>query len=99
MNTRVYVMASFVVKPQGLEGMRGVLAELSRQTCLEPGCLEYAYYQSLANPLEFSSFEVWESAESEARHWQTRHLQAALAQASDLLQGDARIVKYQRVTA
>ncbi|VVP67111.1 hypothetical protein PS918_00517 [Pseudomonas fluorescens] len=98
MSSRVYVMASFVVKPQGLETMRGVLAELSRQTALEPGCLEYAYYQSLANPLEFSSFEVWEDPDSEARHWQTPHLQAALAQASDLLQGDARIVKYQRVT-
>ncbi|WP_433770444.1 putative quinol monooxygenase [Pseudomonas putida] len=98
MSTRLYVMASFVVKPHGLEAMRGVLAELSRQTCQETGCLEYAYYQSLTNPLEFTSFEVWDSADAEAQHWQTPHLQAALAQAADLLQGDARIVKYERVT-
>lgn len=98
MSMRLYVMASFVVKPQGLETMRGLLAELTRHTCQEPGCLEYAYYQSLANPLEFTSFEVWESADAEARHWQTTHLQQALAQAAELLQGEARIVNYQRIT-
>lgn len=59
MDTRLYVMTSFVVKPGGLEVMRGLLVQLSEHSRQELDCLEYGYYQSLTNPLEFSSFEAW----------------------------------------
>lgn len=97
MNSQLYVMASFVVKADGLEEMRTLLTDLSEQSRQEPGCLEYGWYQSLTNPLEFSSFETWESPAFEAQHWETRYLQAVLARAGGLLQGEPRIVRYQRL--
>ncbi|WP_166359711.1 putative quinol monooxygenase [Pseudomonas akapageensis] len=98
MNTRLYVMTSFAVQPAGLEEMRGLLAQLSEQSRQEPGCLEYGYYQSLTNPLEFSSFEAWQGPEFEAQHWQTPHLQQALARAAGLFDGEPKVVRYQRLT-
>ncbi|MDH4559099.1 antibiotic biosynthesis monooxygenase [Pseudomonas sp. BN417] len=97
MPSPLFVTARFAVKPVALEEMRSLLAELSEKTRQEPGCLEYAYYQSLDDPLEFSSFELWQSPECEARHWQTRHLQDALARAAGLLQVEPHIQRYQRL--
>ncbi|MNF50427.1 Antibiotic biosynthesis monooxygenase [compost metagenome] len=97
MSPRLYVMASFVVKADGLDAMRGLLAELSEESRKEPGCLEYGYYQSLADPLELCSYEIWQSQEAEALHWQTAHLQQALARAAGLLDGEPRILRYQRL--
>jgi quinol monooxygenase YgiN len=90
-------MASFVVKPDELETMRQLLVQLSERSRQEPGCLEYGYYQSTTNPQEFSSFEVWQGPEFEAGHWSTEHLQEAFARAAGLLQGEPRIVRYQRL--
>lgn len=93
----LYVTASFMVKSEGLAEMLNLLAELTLRTRQEPGCLDYGYFQSLENPLQLTSFEVWQSVESEALHWQTGHLADALSRAAGLLQDTPRITKYRRV--
>ncbi len=94
----VYVTASFAVKPDALDEVRIILAELTDRTREEPGCLDYGYYQSLADPFQFFSFEVWQNAEEEASHWQTEHLQRALERAAPLLQDTPRITRSTRIT-
>ena len=93
----LYVTASFMVKAQGLENVLEVLTTLSETTLQEPGCLDYGYYQSLENPLQLTSFEVWQDEEAEAQHWRTEHLEAALVQVSEWLQGPAQFTQYRRV--
>ncbi len=93
----LYVTASFLVKAQGLESVLEVLTTLSEATLQEPGCLDYGYYQSLENPLQLTSFEVWQDEEAEALHWQSEHLEAALVQVSGWLQGPAQVTQYRRV--
>ncbi|MFJ3485940.1 putative quinol monooxygenase [Pseudomonas sp. NPDC090202] len=97
MSSFLHVAAVFKVKPEGLEAMLRLLTALTRATQEEPGCVDYGYLQAVDDPLLFSSFEIWRSAEDEALHWQTEHLQQALAQAADLLQGVPQINRYQRV--
>ncbi|MDH0645330.1 antibiotic biosynthesis monooxygenase [Pseudomonas sp. GD03858] len=93
----LYVTASFLVKAQGLESVLEVLTTLSEATLQEPGCLDYGYYQSLENPLQLTSFEVWQDEEAEALHWQSEHLEAALVQVSGWLQGPAQVTQYRRM--
>lgn len=98
MSFPLYVMAHFRVRPEAVDEMLGLLRELSTLTRGEPGCLEYAYYQSTEDALEFCSFEAWKTAGDEAAHWQTAHLQLALEKAGPLLQSVPRIVRSIRVT-
>ncbi|QHG64624.1 putative quinol monooxygenase [Pseudomonas putida] len=93
----LYVTASFMVKAQGLEEVLAVLATLSQHTLLEPGCLDYGYYQSLEDPLQLTSFEVWQDEDNEAAHWRSEHLAAALSQVAGWLQGAPQVSKYRRV--
>lgn len=98
MTSPVYVMAHFRVKPDALAEVLALLADLSVRTREEPGCRDYGYYQSQEDPLEFSSFEVWETPQDEAAHWQTQHLRQALAKAAPLLQAAPRICRANRVS-
>ncbi|MFK8333025.1 putative quinol monooxygenase [Pseudomonas sp. BJa5] len=93
----LYVTARFDVKPEGLDEMLDLLAVLSEKTRLEPGCLEYGYFQALDNPLQITSFERWQSDACEAAHWQTEHLTRALAIGAGLLQAAPQISRYRRV--
>lgn len=97
MPTSLYVTASFRVRPDALDTMRTLLADLSERTREEPGCLDYGYYQSLTDPLRFFSFETWQSAADEAAHWQTEHLCQALERAGPLLQGSPEVTRSARV--
>ncbi|MFC5696734.1 putative quinol monooxygenase [Pseudomonas sp. GCM10022186] len=98
MSFPLYVMAQFTVRPEAVSEMLELLCELSTLTRGEPGCLEYAYYQSTEDALEFCSFEVWKTAGDEAAHWQAEHLQEALKKAEPLLQSVPRIIRSTRVT-
>lgn len=93
----LYVTASFMVKAQGLDVVLEVLAVLSQNTLQEPGCLDYGYYQSLENPLQLTSFEVWQDEDNEAAHWRSEHLAAALSQVAGWLQDVPKVNKYRRV--
>ncbi|MDH4560485.1 antibiotic biosynthesis monooxygenase [Pseudomonas sp. BN414] len=98
MSFPLYVMAYFRVRPEAVSEMLELLRELSTLTRGEPGCLEYAYYQSTEDALEFCSFEVWKTAGDEAAHWQTEHLLQALKKAEPLLQSVPHIIRSTRVT-
>lgn len=48
------------------------LAERGRQIeATEPGCLQFEYFRSLANPDKFAIVELWESYEAYDGHWRT----------------------------
>ncbi|TFY87392.1 antibiotic biosynthesis monooxygenase [Pseudomonas kairouanensis] len=97
MSIPLYVTAVFKVKPEGLAPMLALLEVLSEFTREEAGCLGYGYFQAVDDPLQFSSFEAWQSDKHEALHWQSEHLTQALAQAAELLQDTPRISRYRRV--
>lgn len=97
MTERIYVTARFNSRADKVKEMISLLATLASATRGENGCLEYSYYQSVADSTTFTSFEVWENSESEAEHWETQHLKDALIQLPDLMAGEAEITKYTKV--
>ncbi len=97
MSTQVYVIAQFRGKSDKIDQLVEMLTELTAQTRQESGCIEYGFYQSTDNPVMFSSFEVWENLASEEAHWQTQHIQHALARLPELTEGEAQIIKYRAI--
>lgn len=97
MTQKLYVTAKFTAKEDRVAGMISLLENLASQTRSETGCLDYGYYQSVDNPTDFSSFEIWESPEAESAHWNTQHLKDALAQLPELMDGNAEVTKYHKI--
>ena len=73
---------------QHIEALRGAAAEMMRATkAAEPGCLEYAFAQDLAEPGLLRVIERWADEAALAAHFATPHM-AAFNQSL----GDAKIL-------
>jgi len=95
MNTQIIVTAKFVIKADKLSESIALMKQLTGETnSKEAGCVTYYYLQNSENSLEFSSYEVWQNAEEEAKHWQTPHVQNALAHLPSLLETQPEIIKW-----
>ena len=74
-----------------------LLEKLSTETRAEKGCLDYSYYQAIDNPLTISSIEIWENCEAEAAHWETPHINSALAKLPEFVAGNPEVIKYHKI--
>ncbi|MGK7890443.1 MAG: putative quinol monooxygenase [Leptolyngbyaceae cyanobacterium] len=93
----IYVAAQLTAKSDQISALMERLQTLAQQSRQESGCLEYHFYQSTTVPTQFTSFEQWRDAQSEAAHWQTAHVREAIAAFPDLLDGEATITQYQQI--
>ena len=57
------VAGTINVDPADVERLRAAAAEMMAATHQEPGCIEYVFSVSVADPGTVQIFEVWESAE------------------------------------
>ena len=88
MTTPIYTIAVLKAKPGRLDDLKAALEALAVETRKEPGLLSYSFIQDTNHDTNtLVSYEKWESAEAEAAHWQTPHMQTTLAQAGDILDG------------
>lgn len=97
MHFPLHVMARFRVRAEYLEALLLLLAELAERSRQEPGCLEYGYYQSVDDPLAFSSFESWRTPVDEVAHWQATHVRQALVRVAPMLHAAPEIVRAARI--
>ncbi|MEL6502097.1 MAG: putative quinol monooxygenase [Cyanobacteria bacterium J06623_1] len=95
---KFYVTAKFTAKKTRVTDMITLLKKLTAETKSEAGCLDYGYYQSSEDSRVFTSIEVWKNHEAEAAHWDTQHLQDALTQLHNLMDGEAEVTKYHKIT-
>lgn len=98
MDKKFYVTAKFTAKEARVTDMITLLQKLTAETESEAGCLDYGYYQSSEDSRVFTSIEVWKTPEAEAAHWDTQHLKDALTQLSNLIDGEAEVIKYHKIT-
>ncbi|NMN94712.1 putative quinol monooxygenase [Antrihabitans stalactiti] len=83
--TNLNVVAVIQAKPDTIEEVRAVLADLVRASRAEPGCVSYDLNESLAAPGTFVAIESWRSQEDLAEHAKSQHMRAALSAVGDRL--------------
>ena len=88
MSNNIYTIAVLKAKPGRLEDLKATLEALASETRKEPGAQEYFFIQDESHDTDtIVSYERWENADEEQKHWQTPHLTKALKQLDDILDG------------
>lgn len=94
MSKNIYTIAVLKAKPGRLDDLKATLESLADETRKEPGAQEYFFIQDENVDTDtILSYERWENAEEESKHWETPHLNRALEELDDILDGDPIIYK------
>lgn len=98
MTETLYTIAVLKAKEGRLDDLKATLEALAHETRQEPGAKEYFFVQDTHNaPNTILSYERWENADEESKHWKTPHLSRAIAQLKDILDGDPIIHKGHKI--
>ncbi len=94
MSRNIYTIAVLKAKPGRLDELKSTLGALVAETRKELGAQEYFFIQDESHDSNtILSYERWENAAEESKHWKTPHLNKALDPLADVLEGDAIIHK------
>ena len=91
------VIATVKARPGQEARLRQALLSLIPTTRQEPGCLNYDLHVATDNPACFLFHENWTSKQHLNDHLARPHLQAFLAQASELLSEPPQITLWERI--
>lgn len=98
MSKPLFVTAKFRIKTEKLSEANKLMQDLMTKTLQnEENCISYTYLKNNNVENEFTSFEVWKDADSEAQHWQTNHIAEALKQLPEMLENEPEITKWNRI--
>lgn len=98
MSKNVYTIAVLKAKPGRLDDLKSTLETLAAETRKELGAQEYFFIQDVAHDTNtILSYERWENAEEEGKHWESPHLNKALEQLGGILDGEAIIHKGSKI--
>ena len=70
----ILVVGQFRLPPENLAAGREALLRVIKATRAEPGCIDYAYAEDLAEPGLIRVSEKWESREALAAHFEAAHM-------------------------
>ena len=94
MSKNIYTIAVLKAKPGRLQDLKSTLGALASETRKEAGAQEYFFIQDENVDTDtILSYERWENAEEESKHWETPHLNKALEELGNILDGDPIIYK------
>lgn len=91
------VVAEMVASPGKEADLRAALLACIEPTRGEDGCVQYDLHESTDKPGHFVFYENWTSREALDRHLATPHLENLKAALPSLLDGEARILTFQRI--
>ncbi len=88
MSHNIYTIAVLKAKEGRVEDLKSTLETLAAETRKEPGAKEYFFiHDEHHNKNTIVSYERWENVEEERKHWKTPHLNGAIEQLKDILDG------------
>ncbi len=97
MHENVYTVAVLPAKEGRVDDLLSTLRTLADATRRERGCIEYGFYQASDQPNTVLSFERWVDAAAEDSHWDTPHLNDALAALGEILESPPQVFKAKNV--
>ena len=89
------VAGTITIDPADVDRMRVAAAEMMAATHEEPGCIEYVFSISVADPGTVNIFEVWESAADLEAHFEMPHMATFRETLSTLTITDRSISRYE----
>ena len=88
MSDNIFTIAVLKAKEGRLDDLKNTLETLATETRRESGAFEYFFvHDQNHDPNTIVSYEKWENAGEEAKHWKTPHLRNAIEQMKDILDG------------
>ena len=97
MTNLLTVVAEMKAKPGKEETLKTALLALIEPTRKEEGCVQYDLHVHTTDPGRFVFYENWSSEETLARHAASEHLKHFGTTRGDLLEGPARVERFQRI--
>ncbi len=73
----IFITAKFRVRPESADRWPEIVAEFTRATRAEPGCLWFDWSRSLDDPNEYVLVEAFRDDEAGAAHVQSEHFRQA----------------------
>jgi quinol monooxygenase YgiN len=68
------VAGTIEIDPADADVLRAAAAPMMAATLAEPGCQQYVFSISVVDPSQVQVFEIWDSAEDLAAHFETAHM-------------------------
>ncbi|MEM8813322.1 MAG: putative quinol monooxygenase [Pseudomonadota bacterium] len=93
MTTTTYTIAVLKAKPGKADALISAFETLAAETRKEAGVEEYGFIRDRQSPETILSYERRADAASEAAHWKTPHLKAAIGEFADILDGEPAVYK------
>lgn len=78
------IAGTITINPADVERFSGAAATMMAATHEEPGCHAYVFSEDVSTPGSIQVFEVWESAEALAAHFEMQHMTDFRAVLGDL---------------
>jgi quinol monooxygenase YgiN len=98
MNSKSLTVLAHVKAQPGKESqVRQALLSLIGPSRKDAGCINYDLHQAVDNPALFLFHENWASKELLDAHLQTPHVQAAMAQMSQLVAEPPQITTWEKI--
>ena len=92
MSVNIFTIAVLKAREGRLDDLKATLTALAEETRKEPGAHEYFFVQDENHDTNtIVSYERWETAEEEKKHWGTPHLKSAIDAMADILNGAPQI--------
>lgn len=93
------VAGEIIIGAESREAAAAAAGEMARATREEDGCVTYRFYADLEDETRFHVFEIWQSAEHLARHFETPHMKTFRATLGTLDIKSRDITKYEVTNA
>jgi len=85
------------VKPEHIESFKQATIENARNSLQEPGVARFDVLQQADDPSRFALLEVYRDAQAPAKHKETAHYHAWVAEVTDMLAEPRTRVTYSNV--
>jgi len=81
----IFIVVKQPVRPKFADEFPSLVAEFTKATRAEPGCLSFDWYRSAEDPNLWVLIEAYRDAEAGEAHVQSAHFKEAMAQMPRLL--------------
>jgi quinol monooxygenase YgiN len=90
----IFITAKFKIKPEHADEWPDLVADFTRATQGEEGCLWFEWSRSLSDPEEYVLVEAFQDDQAAVAHVQSLHFKAAQRSVPPLLVETPRIVNF-----